>query len=166
MKGDELILFSLIGYLLFYLLVPFKLFKNTEYEFIYILLNFQISKLKLHKIPEIDCAQRDPVIESYQNLGSKSLDKTTSDEDNEKENNETNEINETSQKQDDPDKMQVDVADDSDLDTKELPQYNSEQLVQMETGQAKITRATLLEEIRDLDKPNFKILEEFKKRVC
>jgi len=40
MKGDELILFSLIGYLLFYLLVPFKLFKNTEYEFIYILLNF------------------------------------------------------------------------------------------------------------------------------
>jgi len=62
--------------------------------------------------------------------------------------------------------MQVDVADDSDLDTKELPQYNSEQLVQMETGQAKITRVTLLEEIRNLDKPNFKILEEFKKRVC
>uniref|UniRef100_A0A2S2P266 Structural maintenance of chromosomes protein n=1 Tax=Schizaphis graminum TaxID=13262 RepID=A0A2S2P266_SCHGA len=128
-------------------------------------INSKISKLKLHKIPEIDCAQRDPVIESYQNLGSKNLDKTTSDEDNEKENNETNEINETSQKQDDPDKMQVDDADDTDLDTKELPQYTSEQLVQIKIGETNTNRAILLEEIRNLDKPNFKILEEFKKRT-
>lgn len=135
---------------------------NLLIRTIHIGLNFQISQLKLHKIPEIDCAQRDPVIESYQNLGSKSHNKTTSDEDNEKENNETNEI---SQKQDDPDKMQVDDVDD-DSDTKELPQYSTEQLAQFNIGATINTRVILIEEIRNRDKPNFKILEEFKKRVC
>ncbi|KAE9542882.1 hypothetical protein AGLY_002793 [Aphis glycines] len=128
-------------------------------------INDKISKLKLHKIPEIDCAQRDPVIESYQNHGSKSHNKTTSDEDNEKEKNETNEINEMSQKQDDPDKMQVDDIDDIDSDTKELPQYNTEQLTQCNIAETNSSRALAIEEIRNLDKPNFKILEEFKKRT-
>jgi hypothetical protein len=62
--------------------------------------------------------------------------------------------------------MQVDNADDSDLDTKELPQYNLEQLNQIKLGEINTVRALHLEEIRNLDKPNFKILEEFKKRVC
>lgn len=125
-------------------------------------INDKISELKIHKIPEIDCAQRDPVIESYQNLGSKSHNKTTSDEDNEKENNETNEM---SQKQDDPDKMQVDDVDDIDSDTKELPQYSTEQLAQLKIAEAMTIKAVLHEEIHNLDKPNFKILEEFKKRT-
>lgn len=124
-----------------------------------------MTKLKLHKIPEIDCAQRDPVIESYQNIGSKNHDKSTIDEGNEKEKN--NETNEISKNQDDPDKMQVDdVDDDTDLDTKELPQYTTEQLVQMNKMETNNNRALLLEELRNLEKPNFKILEEFKKRVC
>ncbi|XP_025198777.1 structural maintenance of chromosomes protein 4 [Melanaphis sacchari] len=125
-------------------------------------INAKMSKLKLHKIPEIDCAQRDPVIESYQNFGSKSHNKTASDEDNEKENNEANEM---SRKQDDADKMQVDDVDDIDSDIKELPQYSAEQLVQVNIIETNTRRATLLEEIRNLDKPNFKILEEFKKRT-
>jgi len=123
-----------------------------------------MSKLKLHKIPEIDCAQRDPVIESYQKLGSKVHNKTAIDEDNDEEKN--NEANEISQKQDDPDKMQVDDVDDDDSDTKELPQYTVEQLSQINKMETNNSRATLIEEIRNHDKPNFKILEEFKKRVC
>jgi len=63
--------------------------------------------------------------------------------------------------------MQVDdVDDDTDLDTKELPQYTTEQLVQINNMVTNNNRAILLEEIRNHDKPNFKILEEFKKRVC
>lgn len=120
--------------------------------------------MKLHKIPEIDCAQRDPVIESYQNLGSKSHNKSAVVEDNEKV--KTNETNEISQKQDDPDEMQVDdVDDDSDSDTKELPQYKTEQLVKINSVEIEQQRITLMEHFRNLDKPNFKILEEFKKRV-
>jgi len=126
-----------------------------------------MSKLKLHKIPEIDCAQRDPVIESYQKLGSKTHNKTIIDEDDEKEKEKNNETNEISQKLDDPDKMQVDdVDDDTDLDTKELPKYTVEQLVQINKMETNNKRVSLIEEIRNLDKPNFKILEEFKKRVC
>ncbi|XP_022172388.1 structural maintenance of chromosomes protein 4 [Myzus persicae] len=126
--------------------------------------NSKISKLKLHKIPEIDCAQRDPVIESYQNLGSKSHNKSAVVEDNEKV--KTNETNEISQKQDDPDEMQVDdVDDDSDSDTKELPQYKTEQLVKINSVEIEQQRITLMEHFRNLDKPNFKILEEFKKRT-
>lgn len=124
-----------------------------------------MTKLKLHKIPEIDCAQRDPVIESYQNIGSKNHNKSAIDEGNEKEKN--SETNEISKNQDDPDKMQVDdVDDDTDLDTKELPQYTAEQLVQINKMETNNTRALLLEELRNLEKPNFKILDEFKKRVC
>jgi len=124
-----------------------------------------MSKLKLHKIPEIDCAQRDPVIESYQKLGSKIHNKTAIDEDNDEE--KDNEANEISLKQDDPDKMQVDdVDDDTDSDTKELPQYTVEQLSQINKMETNNNRASLIEEIRNCDKPNFKILEEFKKRVC
>jgi len=124
-----------------------------------------MTKLKLHKIPEIDCAQRDPVIESYQNIGSKNHNKSAIDEDNEKEKN--NETNNISKNQDDADKMQVDdVDDDTDLDTKELPQYTAEQLEQIDTNKTNNDRAILLEEMRNRDKPNFKILEEFKKRVC
>lgn len=70
------------------------------------------------------------------------------------------------QKQDDPDKMQVDDVDDIDSDTKELPQYSTEQLAQFNTTETTSIRASLYEEMRNLDKPNFKILEEFKKRVC
>jgi len=70
------------------------------------------------------------------------------------------------QKQDDPDKMQVDDVDDIDSDTKELPQYSTEQLAQFNTIETTSIRASLYEEMRNLDKPNFKILEEFKKRVC
>lgn len=124
-----------------------------------------MTKLKLHKIPEIDCAQRDPVMESYQNIGSKNHNKSATDEGNEKEKN--NETNEISKNQDDPDKMQVDdVDDDTDLDTKELPQYTTEQLVQINKMETNNNRALLLEELRNLGKPNFKILEEFQKRVC
>lgn len=123
-----------------------------------------MSKLKLHKIPEIDCAQRDPVIESYQKLGSKVHNKTVIDEYNDEEKN--NEANEISQKQDDPDKMQVDDIDDDDSDTKELPQYTVEQLSQINKMDTNNRRVALIEEIRNHDKPNFKILEEFKKRVC
>jgi len=71
-----------------------------------------------------------------------------------------------SQKQDDPDKMQVDDVDDTDSDTKELPQYSTEQLAQLNIAETISSRAIATEEIRNLDKPNFKILEEFKKRVC
>jgi len=135
-----------------------------------------MTKLKLHKIPEIDCAQRDPVIESYQNIGSKNHDKSAVDEDNEKEKN--NETNEISKNQDDPDKMQVDkvdnvdgivfdgVEDDVDSDNQKLPQYTTEQLLLIKIMITNNNRATLLEEMRNFDKPNFKILEEFKKRVC
>jgi len=135
-----------------------------------------MTKLKLHKIPEIDCAQRDPVIESYQNIGSKNHDKSAVDEDNEKEKN--NETNEISKNQDDPDKMQVDkvdnvdgivfdgVDDDVDSDNQKLPQYTTEQLLLIQIMITNNNRATLLEEMRNFDKPNFKILEEFKKRVC
>ncbi|KAL4119341.1 hypothetical protein QTP88_012159 [Uroleucon formosanum] len=127
-------------------------------------INANMTKLKLHKIPEIDCAQRDPVMESYQNIGSKNHNKSATDEGNEKEKN--NETNEISKNQDDPDKMQVDdVDDDTDLDTKELPQYTTEQLVQINKMETNNNRALLLEELRNLGKPNFKILEEFQKRT-
>lgn len=138
-------------------------------------INAKMTKLKLHKIPEIDCAQRDPVIESYQNIGSKNHDKSAVDEDNEKEKN--NETNEISKNQDDPDKMQVDkvdnvdgivfdgVEDDVDSDNQKLPQYTTEQLLLIQIMITNNNRATLLEEMRNFDKPNFKILEEFKKRT-
>jgi len=71
-----------------------------------------------------------------------------------------------SQKQDDPDKMQVDDVDDTDSYTEELPQYSTEQLAQFNVGETSTNRAILVEELRNRDKPNFKILEEFKKRVC
>lgn len=71
-----------------------------------------------------------------------------------------------SQKQDVPDKMQVDDVDDTDSDTKELPQYSTEHLVQLNVLETISRRATLIEETRNYNKPNFKILEEFKKRVC
>jgi len=63
--------------------------------------------------------------------------------------------------------MQVDnINDDADLDSKELPQYTAEQLVQINKMEIDTNRAALVEEMRNHDKPNFKILEEFKKRVC
>lgn len=71
-----------------------------------------------------------------------------------------------SQKQDDPDKMQVDDVDDIDSDSEELPQYSTEKLAQCNIAETNSSRLLAIEEIRNLDKPNFKILDEFKKRVC
>lgn len=118
----------------------------------------------MHEIPEFDNRQRDPVIESYKASESqgKSHDKSTLNEENE---NEPSEKNEKSPEKDVPSMMNVD--DDSDIslnDCKELPQYTDEQLESFDFEKVKYDYVLIQEEVIK-NKPNFSVLEEYKKRV-
>lgn len=116
--------------------------------------------MKLHEIPEFDNRQRDPVIESYQTSESKGQNhnKSTLNEENEKEPFEKNDKS----TEEEPNQMQVD--DDLDSDCKELPRYTDEQLEAFNLEKIKYDYVIVHEELTK-NKPNFSILEEYKKRV-
>lgn len=127
------------------------------------LFNFQLSKLKLHTIPELDVVHRDPVLESYQNRG---LSQNTNV--NEKNKKEDSEKNDNSKENDNSNQMDVDNADniddDIDLDAKVLPEYTSEQLEKLSLERILWHISIFQEHFKE--NPNLSILDEYRRRVC
>lgn len=118
----------------------------------------------MHKIPEIDVHRRDPIMESYQDHDPKTNE--TAAVDKEKNLNENGEPQETS----DTDEIQVDdklreEEDPNYIYDKVLRQYTDEELESCLATDIEI-KVVLFTEQLESENPNFKILEEYKKRVC
>ncbi|XP_025424025.1 structural maintenance of chromosomes protein 4 isoform X2 [Sipha flava] len=123
-----------------------------------------LSNLKLHTIPKIDNNHRDPVTESYQNreLKDKSIKLNTLDVSVDEENSKNND---KSQKTDDTEKIHDDINqndDDNDIDNKELPQYTDEQMESID--ETALKNAKLSDTEKNIEKPNFNVLDEYDKR--
>lgn len=103
-----------------------------------------MSKLVLHKIPNIDKVHRDPILESYHNYDTQNQDLENENE-NEKEDNEEN-------------------NDEIDINQTNFLEYSPEQLDNLNAEVIKEEIVILNKDING-EKPNFNILEELQKRV-
>lgn len=108
----------------------------------------------MHEIIEIDNIQRDPVTESYQINTSTSLEK------NEKEHFVNNE---KSPQKDIPNQGQNDAEENLMNNSKELPLYTPEQLEAFDWEEIDYNLKIILEVVNQ--KPNFSVLDEYKKKV-
>lgn len=140
---------------------------------------FQLSKLKLHTIPQIDSAQRDPYLESYQTQETKNS-KQTLDKNNE----EVPSKIIIKSKENEQNQMEVDNADDienadnlenannvdnideleEDDSDGQFSKYTDEQLESINKKDINL-RLTIIKENLDKENPNFGILDEYHKRV-
>lgn len=126
-----------------------------------------MAKLKLNEIPEIGSALPNPIMESYQNECDSVNQKTNTDkniESNENKNISDIDIIQEKAKQN-PEKIKEDFIDDVNKNNETvLVQYTDEELDKMVITTI-IHRERLLNEELNSLKPDFKILEELKKRV-
>lgn len=120
--------------------------------------------LKLHKVPRIDKNQRDPIMESYQDCDSKETKETTAvDRENINGNGESPKICDFDEMQDDDGLGEKE--DKNHIYDTFLREYTDEELESCEENDIHLILTLQQEKVDKVD-PNFKILEEYQKRVC
>jgi len=127
--------------------------KIAKHEAKCVITRDKLKLLKLHKIPKIDKNQRDPMMEAYQDCDYK---ETASVENGE------------SQETFGADQLEVDESREKEnsnyIYDKVLREYTNEELASCEEADVNMNLVLYSEQVKSED-PNFKILEEYKKRT-